>query len=112
MIQIDMEMPDACWDCDFVIDLNYGFKCRASDKKYEVPWNERYTYKPEDCPLKLVETTRNVSGRNPIDKFVCEKCGFMICDWDAYNFEDETDQRFSYDFAMKFCPSCGRKVEK
>ena len=58
------------------------------------------------------ETTRNISGRNPIDKFVCEKCGFMVDGWTAFNFEDETDDRFDYEFAFKFCPSCGRRVEK
>lgn len=56
--------------------------------------------------------TGNITDRNPHDRFHCGECGFMICDWDAYGFEDETDERFSYDFAMKYCPNCGRKVEK
>lgn len=58
------------------------------------------------------ETTRNISGRNPIDKFVCEKCGFMVDGWTAFNYEDETDDRFDYEFAFKYCPDCGRKVER
>ena len=57
-------------------------------------------------------TTTNITDRNPHDRFHCGECGFMICDWDAYGFEDETDERFSYDFEMKYCPNCGRKVEK
>ena len=112
MIQIDTEMPKSCWECNFAIDLSDGFRCEGHDKKYEVPWGKRYTYKPEDCPLKLVETTRNIRGRNPVDKFVCEKCGHKIDGWTAFEFEDETDDRFDYEFAFKFCPSCGRKVEK
>ena len=115
MIQIDMEMPESCWDCAFALDLSDGFRCTVHDKKYEIQWSkqwdERYTFKPEDCPIKLVETTRNISGRNPVDKFACEKCGFMVDGWTAFNFEDETDDRFDYEFAFKFCPSCGRKVE-
>ena len=115
MIQIDMEMPKSCWVCAFCEYCNQNLICDVSDNEYEVPevpWGEIYTYKPEDCPIKLVETTRNISGRNPIDKFVCEKCGFMVDGWTAFNYEDETDDRFDYEFAFKFCPDCGRKVEK
>lgn len=114
MIQIDMDMPNACWECIFLYtQLGGDNKCELlSALERDCTIEEDVCIKrSEKCPLKRIET-RNITDRNPNDRFNCEACGFMVCDWDAYGFEDETDERFSYDFAMKYCPNCGRKVEK
>ena len=53
---------------------------------------------PED------ETCRNITEENPVDDFVCSKCGIHLYDWIRKDDEDW------YEYEFKYCPNCGAKV--
>lgn len=66
------------------------------------------------CKMNLdsrpADMTENTTSRNPIERFICKECSFKVRDWEAYEYDDETDEVFTYSFRLKYCPACGRKV--
>ena len=54
--------------------------------------------------------TVNVSPENPVNGFVCLKCGIALEEWRELliGTDGEVSARGEYEF--KFCPECGRKV--
>lgn len=53
-------------------------------------------------------TCRNVSEWHEVDEFVCSECGIKLTDW-VEVIEDE-EQAFRFEYAFKYCPSCGARV--
>ena len=53
---------------------------------------------PED------DTCRNITEENPVDDFICSKCGIHLYDWIKKDDED------CYEYEFKYCPNCGAKV--
>lgn len=47
---------------------------------------------------------QNITKENPVDDFVCSKCGLHVHDWIRERDEDY------YEFELKYCPNCGAKV--
>ena len=59
MLQIDLPMPEACFDCPLNYDFCWckGFKSDKEWEKYRDDWNEQVCeakHRPEYCPLKEV----------------------------------------------------------
>lgn len=49
-------------------------------------------------------TCHNIAEENPVDEFVCSKCGIHLYDWIRVRDEDY------YEYEFKYCPNCGAKV--
>lgn len=56
------------------------------------------------------QSTVNISPNNPVDGFLCEKCGFEAEDWSAIERDEEYQDMNYYEFEFKYCPRCGKKV--
>lgn len=55
------------------------------------------------------QITRNISTIHHSDKFICEKCGLILEDWNRTVYDDDG---FEYcpEYIFKYCPNCGRRV--
>ena len=70
MIQIDMDMPDSCYDCCL---NNYHF-CDVTQTNIEKHWDEGT--KPKDCPLKKDLEAAIEEIKTERDKsYACEAVG-------------------------------------
>lgn len=79
--------------CVCLRDDNYLEYCFAEDSG-----KCRLYEPPED------KTCRNITKENPVDDFVCSKCGVHLYDWIRVRDEDY------YEYEFKYCPNCGAKV--
>ena len=99
MIQIDMQMPEACDVCPFNYDFCWCTAFGDDDNwdKYSDDWNKNVcerTNRPEYCPLKeqeAVEAEYEGDARSTW-WWVCGECHTPIEDKD------------------KFCKECGRRI--
>lgn len=61
MMQMDMEMPESCWECAFVCTTPKGEECQLLEwleKDHIIEDSVAYFYRDRKCPLKLFETTK------------------------------------------------------
>lgn len=73
MVQIDMEMPHSCMECDYCYKTNVGSVCMNGDCHFE--YVDRYTKsRHPGCPLIEVR-----KGKWITDKYgnvICSECGW------------------------------------
>lgn len=62
-------------------------------------WNTRY-----------VETCDNIGEYHNVDQFVCSKCGIWLEDWVRVEFDEEENDHVGFEYTLKYCPDCGRKI--
>ena len=60
----------------------------------------------------IIETTRNISEFHDVDGFKCAKCGIEIIDYSKREIDEDTGDETLFEYSMKYCPECGRKVEE
>ena len=92
MIQIDMDMPKDCADCNFSCPRNgYDFYCCVDLKDVDLS-NPR-----KDCPLKEVPSGKwNIIA----DRYMCcPNCGHKIDTWHG----------IIHDINFNYCPNCGSR---
>ena len=53
---------------------------------------------------KEENTCQNITEKDPVDDFVCSKCGIHLYDWVRVCDEDW------YEYEFKYCPNCRAKV--
>lgn len=59
---------------------------------------------------RKTERCKNLTRCNPIDEFICSKCGFFIEDFCGIEIDEENEDRYYYEYEIKYCPNCGAKV--
>ena len=57
------------------------------------------------------KTCKNMSDKNPVDEFVCSKCGFMTDDFHRLVIDEDDGEHIYYEYEIKYCPNCGAKVK-
>lgn len=53
---------------------------------------------------------KNLTENNPVDEFICSKCGFEIDEFSRREDDPEYGDKAYYEFEFKFCPRCGARV--
>lgn len=84
--------------------------CKAHDYCFDLR-DERDALKAENKRLKSEKTCKNMSDKNPVDEFVCSKCGFMTDDFYRLIIDEDDGEHINYEYEIKYCPNCGAKVE-
>lgn len=60
----------------------------------------------------LVETCRNIAkDYADVDQFVCSECGIELQDWDRVERDEDNGEESFYEYTLKYCPNCGRRIE-
>ena len=54
-VQIDMEMPESCEACPFPSYGSHGIFCAAMKRYADIPEDEIWERRADDCPLMEVE---------------------------------------------------------
>ena len=54
--------------------------------------------------------TQNMYDGNPTDGFICKECGLHLEDWVEIKIVD--DEEKPYEFEMRFCPNCGKQIQR
>ena len=53
----------------------------------------------------------NISKMHPSDEFICSNCGLITRDNCRYEIDEDADgDETCYEFEIKYCPRCGRKI--
>ena len=69
----------------------------------------------EDAPAEDVVEVRhgeNISKNHPVDEFICSECRLIVRDCCRYEIDEDADGDEScYEFAFRFCPRCGVKID-
>ncbi len=55
--------------------------------------------------------TKNISEFHDVDGFKCARCGTEIIDYSRREIDEDTGEETHFEYSMKYCPECGRKVE-
>lgn len=55
-------------------------------------------------------TCTNITQDNPVEEFVCSKCGFIMTELYSITVDDSSGKVDCYEFEIKYCPNCGAKV--
>ena len=100
MIQIDMDMPKSCFECD----KTYKWK---KDGKVQCPHinmpsiSSNTTNRPSYCPLKEVPTGHWIFDKERLGYWIstCSECGHIF----------HGNEELIY--KPKFCANCGAKME-
>ena len=101
MIQIDMEMPKNCDECNLFVGYSIGHKvvCRLTGNEYD--WDSQFSDKrPPDCPLKEVKQGTwdiEISKDGYQATYRCSECG--------HQFKWLYDPHFPPVF--NYCQKCG-----
>ena len=59
-------------------------------------------------PLKVGE---NITENNPVDEFVCSKCGIILEDWSRVEIDEDDGERTNHEYAFRYCPNCGKPMK-
>lgn len=57
-------------------------------------------------------TCRNESQYASCDEFICSECRIHLADWSRIEVETDDGKEWDIEYSFKYCPNCGRKVEK
>lgn len=52
----------------------------------------------------------NISNCNPVDEFICSKCGLIMRELRRYEIDEDINDENCYEFEFKYCPRYGRRV--
>ena len=52
----------------------------------------------------------NDSKLHPSDEFICSNCGLITKENCRYEIDEDTEDETCYEFEIKYCPRCGRKI--
>lgn len=98
-------------------------ECAYSDRPiYEYPCdvcratkNGRSMYCPEEADhiandVRPEKEGENITENNPVDEFVCSKCGIIIENWLRVEIDEDDEERTYHEYIFRFCPNCGVKV--
>ena len=58
------------------------------------------------------ETATNDYEGHPVDGFRCSACGFYSEEFSRCEQDEETGVTDFYEYEIKYCPECGRKIRK
>lgn len=64
--------------------------------------------------LKEIEkgTCRNIAkDYADVDQFVCSECGIELQEWHGVERDEDTGDESFYEYTLKYCPNCGRRIE-
>lgn len=50
---------------------------------------------------------KNITENNPVDEFVCSKCGIILEDWSRVEIDEDDGERTNHEYVFQFCPQCG-----
>lgn len=65
----------------------------------------------EDKKLEEGKVCQNLTEINPVDEFICSRCGFMTEDFCRLVIDEDDGEHYHYEYEIKYCPNCGAKVE-
>ena len=87
-------------------------ECELSDWKWKI----------KDLPLTTEQLrkmkqiadgdseTENVSAENPVDEFICLKCGIVLQDYVKALMDEDGELISRGEYEIEYCPHCGRKA--
>jgi DNA-directed RNA polymerase subunit RPC12/RpoP len=92
--------------------------CGASCSPAIVEMMQALCDNPQQCPCYeynpnlLVETCRNIAkDYADVDQFVCSECGIELQDWNRVGRDEDNGEESFYEYTLKYCPNCGRRIE-
>lgn len=53
---------------------------------------------------------RNLTSINPVDEFICSRCGYMTEDCSEKIYDEDGKYYSIREFIYSYCPNCGAKV--
>ena len=72
-------------------------------------------YMIADAPTVDAEPVQHGHNENQdyheVDEFRCSECGLHLEDWTRYVHDEDCDDVYAKDYAFKYCPDCGAKME-
>lgn len=96
---------------------NYPSKNKHRIKKYETGRISNYQDIKSIPKWVIVDIakedifTENVNERyNEVDEFVCRKCGLHLMEWVRVEIDEDDGEELHYQYELKYCPECGRRV--
>lgn len=60
--------------------------------------------------VRPVKEGENITENNPVDEFVCSKCGIILEDWSRVEIDEDDGERTNHEYVFRFCPNCGAKM--
>ena len=79
----------------------------------ELPFVETAEYVASElisAGIGKMKTCKNESDNNPVDEFICSKCGFMTEDFSEKRIDEDDGDVTYHEFEFRYCPNCGAKV--
>ena len=61
--------------------------------------------------VPVVHGYNNNQNYHEVDEFRCSVCGLHLEDWSRRIFDEDTDDEFFVEYAFKYCPNCGAKMD-
>ena len=85
-------------------------------KETREPWITRAELRRRICNIppanvRLVEEGKNITENNPVDEFVCSKCGIILEDWSRVEIDEDDGERTNHEYVFCFCPNCGTPMK-
>lgn len=57
------------------------------------------------------ETCENLSEYDTIDEFECSNCGIVLGEYQEIEIDEDDGDRCTYQYRLRYCPNCGRKIK-
>ena len=61
--------------------------------------------------VPVVHGYNNNQNYHEVDEFRCSVCGLHLEDWSRRIFDEDTGDEFFVEYAFKYCPNCGAKMD-
>ena len=95
-----------------LIDTPFHFRCETTpDMLTSVQDRLNDTLELLDnfppAEVRPVKEGENITENNPVDEFVCSKCGIIIEDWSRVEIDEDDGERTNHEYVFQFCPNCG-----
>lgn len=60
--------------------------------------------------VQTVSHCKNLTSINPVDEFICSRCGYMTEDCSEKIYDEDGEYYSIREFIYNYCPKCGAKV--
>ena len=100
------------YECNMCDSIGCVANCENCDAQKNFTRLAELEDKIESGELCEQKTCKNISGKNPVDEFICSECGFHYEDVSETREDEDGEYSYKVEFVTKYCPNCGAKVEE
>ena len=104
----ELEIRHTSWHDSYVVwhkDLVKAMGCPVAAPYYSTEEDAVRSFNN-----RHVETCENIGEYNEADQFVCSKCNIWLEDWVEVGYDKEENDYVGFEYELKYCPNCGRKI--